>query len=125
MAALRRHAQGPRRPIGSPPRAPLEDLARAAPVLRAQPQPAREVLLRRELAQVQPQLTEQHQSRRLADALNLRQIDPRHAEEQAPRSKVHRILVTLALAQTGRQGLVLALVRHALEAGLDLLVAFL
>src|ERR1043165_6980833 len=120
MTALRRHPQGSRRAVGSSPGPPHKDLAGAAAMLGTQSQPTDEILLVRKLAHVQTQLAQEHQGRRLADAFDLGQIDACDLKQQRPRAETNLVLLRLALAQTRRQRLALALVLHAAQTGFDL-----
>src|ERR1022692_4234612 len=123
MAALRRHPQRPRHAVGASPDPPLENLAAAAAVLWAQPQPTDEILLVGKGAQVRAQLAQDHQRRRLADAFDLRQVHAAHAEQQHPRSETHLIFLRLAFAQARRQRPAVALVLERKQARLDLPLA--
>src|SRR5262249_19454019 len=124
MAALRRHPQRARYPVGPATCPTLEDLAPAAAVLRAQAPPADEVLLVRKRAQVHADLAQDHQRRRLADPLDLRQIHPRHLEQQHPRPETYLVLLRLPLARGRRQRCSLAFVLHRPQALLDPPLAF-
>src|SRR5262249_1392040 len=120
MTTLRRHPQRAGHTVGSTSRPALEDLAAAAAMLRTQPQPTHEILLVRKGAQVDAQLAQDHQRRRLADPFNLRQVHPAHAEEQGAGTEADLVLLRLALAQAQRQWPTIALVFHAPQARLDL-----
>src|SRR6516225_1766137 len=81
MTTLRRHPQGAGHAVGTTSGTTLEDLAAAAAMLRTQTQPTHEILLVWKGTQVDTKFAQDHQRRRLADAFDLRQIHPRHAEE--------------------------------------------
>src|SRR6516165_7829574 len=123
MTTLRRHPQGAGHAVGPTPGTTLEDLAAAAAMLRAQTQPAHEILLVRKSTQVNAQFAQDHQRRRLADALDLRQIHPRHPEEQGAGAEANLVLLRLALTQARRQRPSVALVLHAPQTRCDLRLA--
>jgi len=96
MTTLRRHTQRPRRTIGAATRPTHENLTGTTPMLRAQTQPAHEILLVPKAAHIRADLAEKHQRRRLTDPFQNRQIHARHLEQQRPRTKTHFVLLRLA-----------------------------
>src|SRR5262245_58069921 len=120
---LRRHPQGDGHPV--------LPLARATPLLRpvtlvlprADAQPAGEVLLRREAADVDAYLGQDDQGRSHVDPVDLRQVEPQCPEQGTTGVEAQVVGLTSAAPRLGRERLVAGAVREAGQLGLDHRVA--
>ncbi len=90
---------------------------------RTQPQPAREVLLRRKPTDVHPDLGQDHQGRSHLDPLDRRQVHTQRPEQRARRLEPDVVALAAALPRLGGSRLRSREVGELGQLGLDLLVA--